>query len=75
MTGLIMTDEYEYEYRKDKWLVGPNGERFGPVTRRVYKDPLAQQAWNWLQRERKRDSDIPRRKMPTGYNIVYEDNV
>jgi len=62
---------YEYEYRKDMWLVGPKGERFGPVTRRVYKDPLAQQVWDWMQRERNRD--IPRRKMPTGYNIVYED--
>jgi hypothetical protein len=66
-----MTQEYEYEYRKDKWVVGPNGERFGPVTRRVYKDPLAQQVWDWMQRERNRDT--PRRKMPEGFKIVYED--
>ena len=66
-----MTQEYEYEYRKDKWVVGPNGERFGPVTRRVYKDPLAQQVWDWMQRERNRD--IPRRKMPAGFKIAYED--
>ena len=25
--------------------------------------------------ERKRDSGVPIRKMPAGYNIVYEDNV
>ena len=62
---------YEYEYRKDKWVVGPNGERFGPVTRRVYKDPLAQQVWDWMQRERNRDT--PRRKMPAGFKIVYEE--
>ena len=66
-----MTQEYEYEYRKDKWVVGPNGERFGPVTRRVYKDPLAQQVWDWMQRERTRD--VPRRKMPAGFKIVYEE--
>jgi hypothetical protein len=66
-----MTQEYEYEYRKDKWVVGPNGERFGPVTRRVYKDPFAQQVWDWMQRERNRDT--PRRKMPEGFKIAYED--
>jgi hypothetical protein len=68
-----MTQEYEYEYRKDKWVAGTNGERFGPMWRRVYKDPLAQEVWNWMQRERKRDSGVPIRKMPAGYNIIYEE--
>ena len=70
-----MTQEYEYEYRKDKWLVGPNGERLGPAWRRVYKDPLAQEVWNWMQRERNRNSVVPIRKMPAGWKIQYEDNV
>ena len=70
-----MTDEYEYEYRKDKFLVGPNGERLGPVTRKVYKDPLVQEVWNWYRKQLNIANGVPVYKMPAGWKIQYEDNV